>query len=715
MVATLPLGAYVQGALTSPDQEIDYDFNGTEGVEYVIVVQGADSGKGTLADPFADLWTTLWGDRLHWLTDDDDSGPGRDALIYWTAGLDEVLRVVVSSATSSQTGTFTVWYGPAASYQLGATPAADLVVGTTGNDLIDGMDGADTMKGGLGNDTYILSQVGDVVVEKAAAGEDTILSEMSLTLGANVENLQLLGTADHDGNGNGLGNRLLGNAGNNTLRGMGGIDTMEGGAGNDTYYVDAGNEVVIDSSGVDRVFSSATFALVAGLENLTLTGSGDTNATGNAGHNRLTGNSGANLLTGGGGHDTLVGGGGLDSFNGGAGNDTYLLALESVGPAALLLEPIIDSSGIDLVISPASIDLSAWAAIENITLTGRTNLHAFGNSGHNTLTGNFGANLLVGGEGNDRLVGNAGIDTLNGGLGNDTYVINASASDKAPVDSIIDAGGTDGVESAVGVSIASLPDLENITLTGSATVNATGNAADNTLTGNGAANRLKGGGGNDTLSGMGGVDTLEGGVGNDTYLIGSGDVDQATHHLLDMIVEAGGIDTILATTTIDITGLAGIERLTLAGTGNLGATGNSLPNLVTGTAGDNALAGGDGNDTLVGGAGLDTLEGGNGRDTFDFNTIDELWDGVNFADTINDFTRGDDLIDLSTIDANTTLAGLQDFTFVEGNNFTGEAGQLLFRYGSAQADLDGDTQVDLSLRVYFSNLEYTLSAADFLL
>ncbi|MBX8626053.1 hypothetical protein K4754_28785, partial [Pseudomonas glycinae] len=150
--------------------------------------------------------------------------------------------------------------------------------GKEGDDILDGGAGADIMIGGTGNDTYIVDNVGDVVIESSRiAGEiDTVRTSIGLALGENVENLVQTGTANLYGAGNYMNNTLIGNAGDNTLDGKEGADIMNGGAGNDTYVVDNVGDRVIElgtsATEIDTVLSSIDYALTANVENLTLLG-----------------------------------------------------------------------------------------------------------------------------------------------------------------------------------------------------------------------------------------------------------------------------------------------------------------------------------------------------------------------------------------------------------------------------------------------------------
>ncbi|WP_156418538.1 calcium-binding protein [Aureimonas sp. D3] len=132
---------------------------------------------------------------------------------------------------------------------------ANYIGGNSGNNTLDGRGGADIMVGGRGNDSYIVDNVGDRVVEGVGEGTDRVISTISYTLTDNVENLQLVHSGNTQGIGNSLSNYMGGNSGNNLLDGRGGADTLYGGGGRDTFVFRAGEangDVVGDFTGASQ-------------------------------------------------------------------------------------------------------------------------------------------------------------------------------------------------------------------------------------------------------------------------------------------------------------------------------------------------------------------------------------------------------------------------------------------------------------------------------
>ena len=126
---------------------------------------------------------------------------------------------------------------------------------------------------------------------------------------------------------------------------------------------------------------------------------------------------------------------------------------------------------------------------------------------------------------------------------------------------------------------------------------------------------------------------------------------------------------------------------------------------LAGLAGNDTLNGGDGNDTLVGGLGKDLLTGGAGADRFVFLATTETQPTLQGRDVITDWGTGD-LIDLTTLDADSGLAGTQDFVFrgVTAQPFTAQAGELWYYQngsstyvvGGINADGQRDFQIELT-------------------
>jgi Ca2+-binding RTX toxin-like protein len=497
--------------------------------------------------------------------------------------------------------------------------------GGLGNDLLIGGGGDDTLIGGDGDDTYVVDSSTDILIENAAAGTDTVQSadiSLDLSLYSNIEHASLLGSSDLNLTGDSNDNVLIGNSGNNTLDGGAGNDTMIGGDGNDTYIVDSSGDVITElpNQGSDTVQSdviSLDLGSYSNVEHATLTGSANLNLTGDTNANILIGNSGNNTLDGGVGDDILLGG---------EGDDTYIVDSSSDVITELA------NQGLDTVQSATiDLDLGNYAHVEQGQLLGNFDLDLTGNSDNNSLLGNSGANTLIGLAGNDSLDGGTGTDVLIGGEGDDVYTVDDLT------DSIVELAdqGSDTVQSAdLSLDLLNYANVESALLLGSANLNLTGSAADNTLTGNSGNNTLDGGAGNDTLIG---------GDGDDLYIIDSTN---------DIVIEGqnGGTDTIQSeTVSIDLLQYANVEHATLTGSSNLNITGShDAANILTGNAGNNMIIGNALNDTLIGNDGDDTLDGSGGKDIM----IGGLGNDTYYVSTL-----GDQVTELSNQGTDTVIVG----------------------------------------------------------
>ncbi len=401
----------------------------------------------------------------------------------------------------SQNPDFVYVYGTEADDVLYGSLGRTVIYGRGGNDIVNGLSGLDMMYGGAGNDVYHINSGDDKVIENANEGTDTIYSSVTYIAPTNVENLTLTGDAKINGSGNNSDNILIGNdninrlnsgRGNDIVYGMGGGDVLNGGDGNDKLYGGDGND----------------------------------------------------LINGDNGDDMLDGGSGKDIMYGGMGDDIYYV--DDIG------DKVTENAneGTDTIYS--SVTYIAPTNVENLTLTGDAKINGSGNNSDNILIGNDNINRLNSGRGNDIVYGMGGGDVLNGGDGNDKLyggdgndLINGDNGDDMLdggsgkdimyggmgddiyyVDDIGDKvtenanEGTDTIYSSV--TYIAPTNVENLTLTGDAKINGSGNNSDNILIGNDNINRLNSGRGNDIVYGMGGGDVLNGGEGNDKLYGGDG-------------------------------------------------------------------------------------------------------------------------------------------------------------------------------------------------
>ena len=526
---------------------------------------------------------------LYWANDGGErvfGGTGADVI---NGGLGDDVLVGESSTSSSVGGNDT----------LNGGEGNDVVRGGAGDDVLYGGAGQDYLGGDAGNDVLYLE------------GDQSVADYATTTLLA--PNINLGGTASHTGASvaGGAGNDrfvvvedLRASASQGIMANL--IDDFE--VANPAEKIDL-SQIRAVHSFAELNFSSVTVdgeqylrvwlgAMASGTQYLTLKGvtanqlSAANFIFGQAVAQPkvlLSGTDANDLLIGDAGGNTLDGGAGADVLEGRTGDDTYIV--DNVGD---VIKEVV-GGGYDLVKSSVSHTLAS--EVESLQLLGTAAING---------TGNELANRLVGNSGNNVLDGAGGSDVLIGGLGDDTYVVD-DGSDRV-VES--EGQGTDTVNASVSFTLAS--HLENLNLTGSASINATGNSVDNILRGNIGDNRL---------DGAQGADLMIGGLGNDTYFV---------DHIGDVVMEDADAGNDKVISTVDYSLAANVEILSLSGSA-LNATGNAQANELFGNEHDNRLYGGAGDDFLQGGKGNDryVFGVGHGQDL-----INEDLDASGGVDTI---------------------------------------------------------------------------------
>jgi serralysin len=372
------------------------------------------------------------------------AGSGADRISVFTPGVDKLafdraLFDISRLAYNASTGALTYdadGSGPGASQlvvtlsNFAALQAGDIVYSDAGTgQTFPGTSGVDTMTGTAGDDTFMVT-AGDVLSDPG--GIDHVMSGVTWHLGAGFENLTLTGTAQIDGHGNELANRIVGNGGRNVLAGNEGDDTVLAGAGDDLVNMsfgtaaDYGRDSLDGGAGIDRINfgpfakSALIIDLAAGTVTGGATGGGSAQAVnfeqaiGGAFNDRFVGTAGNNYLYGHGGNDVFVLSAGVDTIDGAGGVDT----LDASATAAAVAVNLATSSvnGTSTIYSVETVLGSAFA---------------------DALIGSTGANRLEGGGGNDTLAGGAGVDTLIGGAGSDSFDF-VSAPGTANADRLLD-------------------------------------------------------------------------------------------------------------------------------------------------------------------------------------------------------------------------------------------------------------------------------------
>jgi Ca2+-binding RTX toxin-like protein len=547
--------------VVQPAAVVGQDFGGTADKDLLVGTKGSDRFRS--------------GDGDDVVVDD-----GGNDIVEAGAGNDQVYAGIDNDMVYGEAGDDVIYAGAGNDIVFGdsdGTAGDDMILLEDGNDVAFGGNGDDFISGGLGND-----------VISGNAGNDKLFGETGWdALFGQEGDDELHGLDGNDSLDGGLGNDLL--------AGGAGDDAMEGGAGDDTYQVDSAADTVIEAAaaGNDTVESTIAYTLGDNVENLRLFGEAGINGTGNAGDNLLVGNDQANTLSGLAGNDTLDGALGVDTLAGGAGDDLYRVenALDVVVENA--------NEGADVVHARVTYTLSD--NVENLVLVGPGALAGYGNALNNWMQGNNAANILD---------GRAGADSMLGRGGNDTYFVNDLG------DWVVENAG-DGIDTVyASVNYTLTANVENVVLTGSAPLTATGNELANWMEGNSGAN---------VLDGRAGADAMLGNDGNDAYF-----VDNAGDQVIEQPGE--GIDTVYA--SIGYTLGANVENLVLIGPADINGTGNGGWNWMQGNSGANTLDGGCGADAMYGGGGNDIYMVDDAGDVVGENAnegIDTVYSGVSYT------------------------------------------------------------------------------------
>lgn len=292
----------------------------------------------------------------------------------------------------------------------------DHIDGGEGNDVLNGGAGDDYMVGDLGDDYFVLADPGDVVVERAGEGIDTIATVFGSTsdpnaryvLPDNFENLELIGS----------GQGVSGNSAANVITDGISPDVILAGGGDDTVHARANDIALEGGAGFDKLvfsLSGTLSATVSGFEALELRSGASLSLSGaqfNAGLSATTVLSGTGTLTVNMAANTLLIG---SAFSVAEGSSIALIAN--------------GTAGADYV--------------KGVGYAGNT---LYGNAGQDFLRGGQLADIILGGTERDKITGFGGADALYGGEGNDQfrYLFASDSAAGAGADHIADfLAGTD--------------------------------------------------------------------------------------------------------------------------------------------------------------------------------------------------------------------------------------------------------------------------------
>lgn len=492
----------------------------------------------------------------------------------------------------------------------------DLLLGGAGDDILRGGLGADVLQGGAGDDVYLFQDLDlqidngladgiiDTIGSNRVVFENGILAaDLNVTLGSQPGSILLsdaflsFGLVIRDAFAGSISTFEFSNgetlsAGQLIGRYLSDIADQTSSEDDVTLYGGSRNDVLA------ALGDNAT--LSGGRGNDTLTGDGDARTSyvfESDDGTDIINDDGNQIVAGQAMTNRLIFGDGIDM-------QLTMLELDETGTFRIRFEGTTDSirlqhfTATDVLLGARTIDEFQFQ--DGSTVTWADLVEQLGI----TVVSNAAGGVVTGTNVDDRLLGSSGDDVLNAGLGSDTYFFGhgsgndtINSEDSAPGDS-------DRLELAADVTT----DEVQLCRSGDALVLALAGSSDTLLVNNyftsGSLDAISFGDGTiwdqsdvAVRAIVSDIDAFVGTAGNDTFFI---------DNPLDTVTEqpGGGTDTVEAVVSYALA--ANVENMTLLGTANLTAIGNSLANVLTGNAGNNILDGRGGSDTLIGGAGDDT-------------------------------------------------------------------------------------------------------------
>jgi Ca2+-binding RTX toxin-like protein len=627
--------------------------------------------------------------------------------------------------------------------------------GGSGDDSINTGTGGITVDGGAGIDTWAANLGALTTNVNFTLGTTRAIAAAGLTSILNVERLVLTtGSGDDTVTGGAQADSIYTGDGNDTVNMKtrpvsGDIDIWDGGTGRDTLIVDASAETTGVSLGVGaspaffvRSASSNFYIDAYNVEKVKFTGGGGddyissgaggvviaggggidwwladlseqtadivfqlgtTSSIGSAGLTSITGIERLTLTTGK-GDDVITGGAQADAIYTGKGDDTIDVKTRPVSGDVDIVD---GGAGTDTLVVDASaetlaVSLGSGAAPSFFVRSASGNFYS---DDYNIEKVDF-----TGGAGGDTINSADRALRIDGGDGIDWWQADYSAATKAILFKL-------GVTNAISaVKLQAIDGIERISL-----ITGSGN---DTIRGGSQADYISTKGGNDIIdagarvSGSD-IDVVDGGDGTDTLIVDvSGETlntSVGTSASPTFFVRSDSGNYFVDAYNMEIlrfnggsgadTASGGADRDTLSGAvGDDVLSGGGAADVLNGDNGNDTLNGGDGkdvldggkqNDILRGGGDADTLTGGVGLDVFDYDA--RLDSTVASADTIQDFTRGQDHIDFRDMDANSHTDGFQHFTFIGSGAFTGVGGELRVAAGIVEADVNADGAADFRI------------------